>query len=433
VSSRRAASRVKDLWFSEVKGVRKKTSKHPDNGGSKDAKRWLAVWIGPDGREKTKAFAKKVDADRYGTTQEADVARGAYVDPRTARMTVEQWCETWLTGYATRRPSTIRSAEVHIAKITEHLGSVPLSMLRPSHVRSWTSGLREEGLADSYVYALHRRLSQIMSDAVHDEIIPKSPCSRRTSPGQGKPRPYVATTDQVWALYDVMPERYRAAILLGAFVGLRMGEACGLRVVDIDFLRGVVHPQVQYPAEPLKTETSRTAVPIPLSLAVELSAHIQAGYSGETLLTDDAGAQLRPWSVVVLAVRPRVPAGGGGVALGLPDRVGRTRVGAPGDGAGTVDRRVGGGDADQADQADQGREGGEHDGELCRPRRAGALQGVHEASLRGDCGGGRTLVRITVNSGQIKGEIAKATVNSSRHRAVAPVLSMPSATRAGLG
>ncbi|MDP4506181.1 site-specific integrase [Nonomuraea turcica] len=243
-------ARVKDLWFSEVQGVKKKTGKHPDNGGNKNAKRWLAVWAGPDGREKTKAFAKKVDADRYAAAQEVDAARGIYIDPRSARLTLSEWCQTWLAGYATRRSSTVRQARVHIAQITAHLGAMQLSALRPSHVRSWTSRLREDGLADSYVYALHARLAQIMADAVHDGIIPRSPCSRRTSPGQGKQRPYVATTDQVWALHDAMPERYRAAILLGAFVGLRMAEVCGLRVSDLDFMRGIVHPNVQYPAEP---------------------------------------------------------------------------------------------------------------------------------------------------------------------------------------
>ena len=90
----------------------------------------------------------------------------------------------------------------------------------------------------------------------------------------GKQRAYVATTEQVWALHDAMPEHLRAAVLLGAFAGLRLAEACGLRVVDVDFMRGVVSPAVQYPAEPLKTETSQTPVPIPQTLALELSAHV---------------------------------------------------------------------------------------------------------------------------------------------------------------
>lgn len=78
-----------------------------------------------------------------------------------------------------------------------------------------------------------------------------------------------------------MPEHLRPAALLGAFAGLRLAEACGLRVEDVDFMRGVVSPAVQYPSEPLKTDTSRTAVPIPQSLALTLSAHV-ARYGSET-------------------------------------------------------------------------------------------------------------------------------------------------------
>jgi integrase len=277
-------ARVKDLW-----------TVYPERRGR--GKRWLAVWNDPSGRERSKAFAKKADAERHAAAMEVDVSRGVYVDPKTARTTVAQWCETWLAGYATRRPSTVRQARVHVRQIIAEFGALPLSAVRPSQVRSWTARLREEGFAVSYVYALHSRLAQIMSDAVHDGLIPRSPCSRRTSPGPARQRPYVATTEQVWALYDEMPERLRVAVLLGAFVGLRVAEACGLRVADIDFMRGIVSPRVQYPAEELKTEVSRTPVPIPSSLSAELSAHVATGHSGETLLTGEDGRQLPPWAL----------------------------------------------------------------------------------------------------------------------------------------
>lgn len=48
-----------------------------------------------------------------------------------------------------------------------------------------------------------------------------------------------------------------------------------LRVADVDFMRGIVYPRVQYPAEQLKTEISRTPVPVPQSLALELAAHVE--------------------------------------------------------------------------------------------------------------------------------------------------------------
>jgi integrase len=169
-------------------------------------------------------------------------------------------------------------------------------------VRGWTSKLRDEGRADSYVYALHSRLSQLFSDAVHDGIVPRNPCSRRTSPGTGKQRPYVATSHQVWALYDAVPAPVRPAILLGAHAGLRLAEAAALRPEDIDFIRGVISPAIQWPSDPLKSDTSRTPIPIPIELTLELAAAVQRG-CGSTIVTGEDGRSIAgPW-VIERAVR----------------------------------------------------------------------------------------------------------------------------------
>lgn len=270
--------------------------------------RWRARYRDGAGREHARHFPRKVDGQRWLDEITTSVVTGAYVDPKTARTTVEQWCATWLQGYSTRRPSSVRQAEVHLRQIVAAFGSMPLSSVRPSQVRSWTAKLRADGLSASYVYALHARLAQVMADAVHDGILARNPCSRRTSPGAGKQRPYVATTEQVWALHEAFPEHLAPAVLLGAFVGLRTAEACGLRVADVDFMRGIVRPVVQWPGEPLKTETSRTAVPIPAELAMELSAAV-ARWPGETVLTDGIGRPASPWSIerAIRSARGRVP------------------------------------------------------------------------------------------------------------------------------
>ncbi len=120
------------------------------------------VWAAPDGQEATRAFEKKSDADLHSAARETDAARGTYIDPKSARITVEQWYETWLAGYETRRPSTVRRARVHVKQITADFGPLPLGVVRPSNVKAWTSRLRGEDAAVSYVYALHGRLAQIM-------------------------------------------------------------------------------------------------------------------------------------------------------------------------------------------------------------------------------------------------------------------------------
>lgn len=258
------------------------------------------------GKEHARHFPRKVDARRWLDEVTTAVVTGAYVDPKTARTTVGDWCTTWLAGYQGNRASTVRQAEVHIAKIREAFDAVRVGDLKPSQVKAWCSRLKADGYADSTVYALHARLSQIMADAVHDGVIPRNPCSRRTSPPMGKQRPYVATTAQVWALHDAMPEHLRSSVLLGAFAGLRIAEACGLRTrEDVDLMRGIVRPSLQYPAEPLKSETSRTPVPIPHELALELARN-----AGETwLLSDALGAQVGPWQIERAVREARGPAG----------------------------------------------------------------------------------------------------------------------------
>jgi integrase len=167
--------------------------------------------------------------------------------------------------------------------------------------------LRGNGLADSYVYALDSRLSQIMSDAVHDGLMARNPCSRRTAPRAGSQRPCVATTERVWALHDAVAENLQPAILLGALVGLRTAEVVGLRVADVDFMRGIVRPVQQGDGEELKTEISMTSLPIPRELALELSAAV-ARWAGNYVVTDRAGQQGSTWAIerAIRSARPKV-------------------------------------------------------------------------------------------------------------------------------
>ena len=263
--------------------------------GKRPNGQWRARYRDAAGKEHARHFPRKVDAQSWLDQVTTAVGTGNYVDPVMAKMTVGEWCDRWLEGYGTRKPGTVRSAKVHIKHIKAEFGGRKLSSVRPSDVKSWTVTL-SQSLAQSTVYAVYRRLAQIMADAVHDGIIPRSPCGRRTAPGQARQRPYVATTDQVWGLYDAMPEHLRPAVLLGAFAGLRVAEAAALRVSDVDFIRGIVKPEIQYPAEPLKSHASRTPVPIPQELALQLSAAAKR-WGGSTLVTDAIGRPSSPWAI----------------------------------------------------------------------------------------------------------------------------------------
>lgn len=291
---RNRRSGVEDRWHKTITRPDGSTERVPSARYGKGM-RWLARYVDERGTEHSKSFARKPDAAQWLDGQTAAVVTGNHVAPRNAQMTVQQWCDTWIQGYAVNRESTVRQARTHIKHITAEFGDVPLSAVRPSHVKTWVASLKD--FEPSYAYALHSRLSQILGDAVHDGVLARNPCSRRTAPPMGKQKPYVATTAQVWALHDAMPDHLRVAVLLGAFVGLRVAEVSALRVSDVDFIRGIVHPVQQWPDKPLKTDGSAQPVPIPQDLALLLSASVQR-YPSEMMVTGGvAGEPAPPWAI----------------------------------------------------------------------------------------------------------------------------------------
>lgn len=227
--------------------------------------RYRLRWRDHNGKEHARDFTLKRDAEAERAKVVTALNNGVLVDPKSRKITVAAWSEQWLKGYNVRK-STRRQAEVHLEIIRKEFGARRLATIRPSDVKSWISKLQGEGRAPSYVYALHSRLRQIMQDAVHDGLVTVNPCSRRTAPPMGRQRAYVATTAQVWALYDGMPVNVRGAVLLGAFAGLRIAEVAALRREDVNWLKGVVSPVQQWPAEPLKTEESMADIPVPREL-----------------------------------------------------------------------------------------------------------------------------------------------------------------------
>lgn len=258
--------------------------------------KWRARYRDAAGKEHARHFDRKIDGQRWLDEVTTAMTTGQYVHPKDAKTTIEAWSERWLATYAVNRDSTVRQARVHVKRIVEQFGTRRLDSITPSDVKAWMVALQGEDLAESYVYALHARLAQLYRDAIHDGLVAKSPVSRRTSPPAPKQRPYVATTEQVWALHDAMGETFRPAILLGAFAGLRLAEIAALRVTDVDFMRGIIHPAIQYPDLPLKTEASQWPIPIAQDLALELN-RVPAKWGSTTLVVGAFGRPVSPYTI----------------------------------------------------------------------------------------------------------------------------------------
>jgi integrase len=135
-----------------------------------------------------------------------------------------------------------RQLRLHVYPV---LGAKQLRHLKPSTIQAWLRGL--EGVSTTYVRMMFGNVSSILSAAVDDDLITKNPC-RACSVRTPKREPaQIVPWEREWvqAVIDSLPERYRILATLAAGLGLRQGEAFGLSVSDIDFLRGVVQVQRQ--------------------------------------------------------------------------------------------------------------------------------------------------------------------------------------------
>lgn len=309
MTQRSRRSGVEDRWHKTAYDADKKPQTVRTAAYGKGA-RWRARYVDSQGQEHSQRFGRKPDAQAWLDKQIAALESGSHVAPRNSRLTVEQWCDEWLEGYARNRPSSVRCARKHITHIKAGFGKKQLQAVDTIDVQRWVAGLKTQGLSVSYTAAIHDRLAQILGDAVLSRRLGRNPCVKTApeSPGQ---REYFPTTDEVWQLHDGIAEHLRVGVLLAAFVGLRLNEAAGLLVADVDFMKGSVYPKRQWDGSKLKTDGSKKAVPIPQELAFALSESVRR-WPGEYVVTDGYGRGAGPDRLSEAVREARV-------ALKLPD------------------------------------------------------------------------------------------------------------------
>jgi integrase len=259
--------------------------------------RWQATYRGPDGRERTKTFDKKDDAENWNITQQADLLRGTWVDPSAGRTTLRAFAEVWLSQQPHWRDGTRHAVDnslrVHILPV---LGDRPLGSIRRSDVQALVGHL--DHLAPSTVATVHQHLRTVLGAAVEDGRIVRNPAVGVRLPEVVRPPIVPLSAEQVWALAEAAPPTLRAAVMLGAGLGLRQGETLGLTVDRVDWLRRqvridrqMVTPAAGPPAfGPPKTKASFRTVPAPDVVLESLTAHVatfQPGTDGLLLHNAD--------------------------------------------------------------------------------------------------------------------------------------------------
>lgn len=248
--------------------------------------RWRARYRDPSGRQRSKTFDRRADAQRFLAKIETEVAHGGWQDPRLERIEYQDWAEEWFSTTVNLRPSTRQRDQAYLNNhILPRFGSYRLGEINPRDIRRWVSDLVHGGLAPATVKKAYQILSKSLGEAVAAGLISKSPCRGISLPKiEVEDRP-VLSAQEALHLASLIDPRYRELVLLAAYSGMRWGELVALRADRVDLENSAVEVAETIveldsgllPASPPKTRAGRRRIPMPPAIAEELDAHL-AGF-----------------------------------------------------------------------------------------------------------------------------------------------------------
>jgi integrase len=237
----------------------------------------------PDGRAHSETFPRRDDAERRRTEIEAALVSATWLDPRRGEITLADWARDWLPTRHDLRATTWARLETTMERqVLPRFGSTPLRRITNGEVRGWVRDLIAQGLSAATVRKAVFALRQCLAAAVADGRLTTNPADAVPLPTE-RPRParYLSQTE-VERLVAAMPRRYQALVLVGAYAGLRWGEATGLRRRDVDPLRSRIRVTgtavqirgvVTLDNEP-KTTRSRRTIPVARSVMARIEQHL---------------------------------------------------------------------------------------------------------------------------------------------------------------
>ena len=260
---------------------------------------WRARYRGPDRRERSKHFTRKIDAERWLAGIEVARTRGEWIDPTLSRTEVGPWCRTWLAAQSQLKPTTRARYEGIVTKHIEPAwGRVPLAEVAPADVAAWLGRLTAFGLAPATVRYVHRVLSLALAYAVLDGRLSRNPAEGVPLP-RAKPRRKRYLTHAEVERLAAECARYSTLVYVLGYTGLRWGEVAALHVGDLDLMRRriTVHRAMAEVAGRAVVGTpkdhERRDVPVPAFLVDELAQLVAGRAAGELVFPAPGGGFLR--------------------------------------------------------------------------------------------------------------------------------------------
>jgi integrase len=243
---------------------------------------WSAIATLPDGRRKHVYGKTRDDVRRRLTEILHALEAGTFADSRG--ISLGEFLDQWLTETVKPRvrPWTFAGYEVHVRRhIKPALGRVPLGKITPQHVQHLLNQKLEEGLKPKTVRYLRGTLRTALGQAVRWGLVSRNAAALVDGPRVERFDIQPFTPDEARTfLKSIRGHRLEALYTVALTMGLRQGEALGLRWQDVDLDLGYIRitkqlqrvhgaPQLVEP----KTARSRRTLAMPPMIASALTDH----------------------------------------------------------------------------------------------------------------------------------------------------------------
>lgn len=279
---------------------------------------WRARYRDASGKEHSRNFTRKIDAQRWLDGITADVMTGTYVHPDRGQMTVGEFGRLWLDAQRHLKASTrFRYANMLRLHVLPTWEAVPLADVTHVAVVTWTGRLQET-LAGATVRQAHRVLSMILTLAVKDNRVYRNHAAGVPLPRAAAKTKRFLTHQQVSDLAHAVetptlkPARKHGksgrrgeqshdglVILVLAYTGIRFGELVALKVGSVDLMRrrlSITESASEVGSDLIfsdpKSHQARS-VPLPRFLVDPLALAMAGKAPGDLVFTAPSGGPLR--------------------------------------------------------------------------------------------------------------------------------------------
>jgi len=228
----------------------------------------------------------------YGTTQREVRERMTAVKrelqqnipPITGRMTLAVYLQHWLVESAkpTIRESTYVSYRTIVRNhLVPQLGRVQLAKLTPEMIERFLNERIGTGLSPRRVQYFHAVLRRALNRAVKAGYLGRNVATLVDPPRVPHKEIEPFTPSQVRVLLEAIKgNRLEALYSVALAIGLRQGEALGLRWEDVDFQAGLIHARYElqrfegkFHLVELKSRRSHRTLAMPPYIAEKLREH----------------------------------------------------------------------------------------------------------------------------------------------------------------